>query len=425
MPTEKLYWSDPHLTSFETHGASFAEYKGKPSLVLDRTLFYPEGGGQLGDRGTLLVEDGPVEVADTQIDEGAVIHHLLAESVSDDARARLAETLRGHPAATIKGSIDGLRRRDHMSQHTGQHALSRALADVARADTVSARLGVTTCTIDVTRATVPDADLHRVEDLVNGLVATDVAVRALYPAAEELPKLPLRKQPKLDGADGVVRIIDIEGFDMTPCGGTHCTRTGQIGQVRIVGLEKYKGMLRITFHAGLRALADARAKHEALAAIAADLTCGVLDVPGAVTKLRADLKSTRTQLDAARAELARVVARALLDGVPSEATSSGMVVLPVLRANDDVGTLRLLAGELATDPRVVALAAAVDPTSAELVLVVQRGAGATFDCGRFMQRETRARGGRGGGRADRAEGRFPPGTSLDVLADAAGAPDIS
>ena len=248
-------------------------------------------------------------------------------------------------------------------------------------------------------------------------MGSDVDVRALYPAPDELGKLPLRKQPKV--TEGVIRVIDIDGFDMTPCGGTHCTRTGQIGQVRLVGLEKYKGMLRITFHAGLRALADARAKHEALASMAADLTCGVMDVPGAVTKLRTSLKDARSQLDAVRTELAELVAKAVVERLPSVDVSPGPIVVPIFRPNDDVGALRVLAGKVTADARVVVLAGATDPSTGELVLVVQRGAAGKLDCGAFIQAQAKERAGRGGGRPERAEGRFPRGTSLDVLASAA------
>lgn len=412
--TEKLYWSDPSLTSFEATALSFTEHSGTPSLVLDRSLFYPEGGGQLGDTGTISIGTHTLAIADTQIDDHGTIHHLLAQPPSDELRESLRSGL------TVRGAIDAARRRDHMAQHTAQHALSRALADVARAETVSARLGASSCTIDVARPGIPDAELHRAEDLVSELVASNVEVRALYPAPDEVAKLPLRKQPKL--VEGVIRIIDIDGFDMTPCGGTHCTRTGQIGQARIVGLEKYKGMLRLTFHAGLRALADARSKHDALAAIATELTCGVQDVPAAVTKLRADLKGARTQLEAARAELVELVARATLERLPPPDSTTGAIVIPILRPNDEIGSLRLLAGKLTTDPRVVAVAGTNDPGSGELVLVVQRGAGSKLDCGAFIQAQAKARGGRGGGRPERAEGRFPRGTSLEELATAAQSP---
>jgi alanyl-tRNA synthetase len=413
--TEKLYWSDPHLTSFEASTLTLGEHTGKPSVVLERSLFYPEGGGQLGDTGSLDVTTATgrrtLHVVDTQVDDDGTIHHVLDGSPADAAELCRAE------GVTVRGRIDASRRRDHMAQHTAQHALSRALADVARADTVSARLGVTTCTIDVSRPGIPDADLHRAEDLVNALVASDVPVVSLFPDREELARLPLRKQPKV--TEGVIRVIDIDGFDMTPCGGTHCTRTGQIGQARIVGLEKHKGMLRLTFHAGLRALTDARAKHDALTLLAADLTCGIPDVAGAVTKLRTELKASRTQLEAVRTELAELVARAALDALPPADTTPGPIVVPILRGNDDVGPLRVLAGKLAVDPRVVAVAAGTDGTTEELVVVVQRGSAGRLDCGAFIKAQGTAHGGRGGGRPERAEGRFPRGTSLDVIASAA------
>jgi alanyl-tRNA synthetase len=271
----------------------------------------------------------------------------------------------------------------------------------------------------VNRPSIPDAELHRAEDLVNAVIGSDVEVRSLYPQPDELAKLPLRRQPKV--TEGVIRVIDIDGFDMTPCGGTHCTRTGQIGQARIVGLEKHKGMLRITFHSGLRALADARAKHEALAAIASDLTCGIMDAHGAVTKLRTDLKGARAQLDAVRTELVDLVARAEIARLPSPEASPGPIVLPLLRPNDDVAALRVLAGKVAADPRVVVLAGSVDAASGELVVVLQRGAGPKIDCGAFIQERAKALSGRGGGRPERAEGRFPRGTTLDAVAIAVGA----
>jgi alanyl-tRNA synthetase len=410
--TEKLYWSDPMGTSFAASGVRASAFDGKASLVLKRTLFYPEGGGQLGDTGTLAVESFLLRVADTRIDDAGEIHHVLAEPLPAEISARLA----AGADILVRGSLDEARRRDHMAQHTAQHALSRALSDAARAETVSARLGATTCTIDVSRPGLADADLHRAEDLVNALVQSDVAVQALFPTAEELAKLELRKQPNEKKAQAGVRVVSIEGFDVTPCGGTHVTRTGQIGQVRIVATEKYKGMLRLTFHAGRRALHDARARHEALGAVASELTCGAFDVPPAVAKLKSDLKASRAQLDAARAELAEHVARATLAALPE---APGPHVVPIVRATDDLGALRALAGKLAEDPRVVALCAASAPEGGEVILVVQRGKDARLDCGEFVMAQARARGGRGGGRPERAEARFPRGTSVEVIATSA------
>lgn len=424
--TEKLYWQDSLATSFETAGAVLAAYGGKPTLVLPETLFYPEGGGQLGDTGRLTIGGALVSVVDTQVDEAGAIHHVLGEPLPQEIEARLARGGGGPGGAggasggaerlTVAGTIDAARRRDHTVQHTAQHALSRALADAARAKTVSARLGATSCTIDVDRPSLADAELHRAEDLVNSVVMSDVAVTSSFPTPEELATLELRKQPNAEKSARGVRVVSIEGFDVTPCGGTHCTRTGQIGQVRITATERYKGMLRVTFHAGTRALADARASRAILAALAADLTCGAADVPAAVAKLRAEGKATRERLDAARAEIAELVVRRLREALPE---GDAVQVVHVDRKKDDLAALRALAGELTKDPRVVAVVGGEDPASGEVIVVVQRGAAALLDCGAFVTAQARARGGRGGGRLERAEGRFPRATSIEVLASAA------
>jgi alanyl-tRNA synthetase len=405
MATEKLYWADPFATTFEAT-ARLGELGGKRTVVLDRTLFYPEAGGQLADLGSLALagHGAALRVSDVQIDEAGDIHHVVAEAPGD------AAALEG----VVRGVIDAERRRDHMTQHTGQHALSRALVDVARADTVSSRLGATSCTIDVEGA-LDERDVARAEDLVNAVVMSDVPVRQLFPTPDELAKMPLRRAPKV--ATGV-RVIDIEGFDLSPCGGTHCTRSGQIGVVRVVGLEKYKGGWRVTFHAGRRALDDARKKEAVLADLARDFTCGMLDVGGAVGKLRAELKARMDALSSTRGELVELLAERVLAAHPPDASGTTVVVLP--RERDDVGMLRTLAGRLAARADVVAFCAAPDAAGDKgepgLTVVVQRGAGATFDCGAWLKRVAAAHGGRGGGRPERAEGRLPLGLSLEALA---------
>lgn len=405
--TEKLYWQAPEQTSLDDEPARVAEHAGRASVVLARTIFYPEGGGQLGDTGALRVGDVIARVEDTQIDDAGTIHHVVSEA---HARA-VADAIAA--GARVSLTLDAERRRDHAAQHTAQHALSRALADRAGAETVSARLGASICTIDVAKASVPDAELHAVEDFVDALVRANVAVRALYPSPDELASLPLRKQPTVKEG---VRLVEIEGFDLTPCGGTHCARTGEIGQARFVSAERYKGGLRLSFHAGRRALVDAREARGLLGAIAGALTCGPADVPAAIEKQRADLKTARHALDAAREELAGLVARELLRALPG---GGGPFVVTSQRPTDDVAMTRLLAKALAADARVVALCAGEDPSSGEVVLVAQRGAEGVLDCGAFLLAQAKARSGRGGGRPERAEGRFPRGTSLEVIATAA------
>jgi alanyl-tRNA synthetase len=398
VPTEKLYWKDPFLATFEAPAGSAraSELGGKPTIVLSATAFYPEGGGQLGDIGTLEVAGQKLEVQDVQIDDAGEIHHLLA------APLPFAVT-----EETLRGALDTRRRRDHMAQHTAQHMVSHALVDVAHADTVSARLGATDCTIDVDVASLSDAALAKVEDLVNAVVRDDVAVRSLFPTAEELSKMSLRRAPKVTTG---VRIIDIEGFDLTPCGGTHCTRTGQIGVVTLAGTESYKGKVRVSFHAAGRALADARAKAEVMKQLASEFTCSPFDVPGAVHKLRSELKAKLDALSGLRGELVELIAVEALGAHPPDPSGTTRIVL--VRPKDDLGMLRTLAGRLASRPDVVAFCAAPEPTTGELLLVVQRGASAAFDAGGWLKATSQKLGGRGGGRPERAEGRLPPGIDL-------------
>jgi alanyl-tRNA synthetase len=403
MSTTKLYWDDPFATTFEAEPARRASFAGKPSIVLSRTLFYPEAGGQLADTGTLEIGGRTLAVTDVQIEDDGTIHHLV-DGLADDAALEGA----------VKGTIDRDRRRDHMAQHTAQHMLSRALVDVARAETVSARLGATACTIDVDARPgvggIQERDIARAEDLVNAVVTDDAPVEALFPSEAELAALPLRRAPKVATN---IRVIRIGDFDWSPCGGTHCTRTGQIGVVRVAGVEKYKGGLRVTFHAARRAIEDARKKEKVLEALAKDFTCGVLDVGSAVAKLRADLKARLDALSAARGELVELVSREALRAHPEDASGTTRVVL--LRDDDDVATLRALAGRLASRPDVVAVCAARDRETGDLSIVVQRGANAKLDCGAWLKELAAKHGGRGGGRPERAEGRLPRGVEVGDL----------
>jgi alanyl-tRNA synthetase len=238
-------------------------------------------------------------------------------------------------------------------------------------------------------------------------------VRQHFPSAEELARMPLRRAPKVAAN---VRVIEIDGFDLSPCGGTHCTRTGQVGLVRVVGLEKYKGGWRVTFHAGKRALDDVRRKDAVLGELAREFTCGPLDVRGAVGKLKAELKARMDALSTTRGELVELLAERVLASHPPEA--SGTTRIALVREHDDLGMLRTLAGRLASRADVVAFCAAPDPTSGDWSIVVQRGSSASFDCGAWLKAVAAAhrdQGARGGGRPERAEGRLPRTAPLEQL----------
>src|SRR5690349_17524899 len=158
--TERLYFADPFLHRFTGRVIAQAAWQGAPSIVLDRTAFYPEAGGQMADRGVL----GGYAVKDVQVDDAGVVHHVL-ELTEGKALPEVG--------AELAGEIDRARRRVHMALHTGQHMLSRALVNVANAHTVSSRLGETLCTIDVDLEVLEEARVAEAEELVNSVIDDD------------------------------------------------------------------------------------------------------------------------------------------------------------------------------------------------------------------------------------------------------------
>ena len=387
--TERLYHADAFLRSFRGRVVAHGEHRGRPSVILDATAFYPEAGGQMADHGTF----GGVAVVDVQADDAGAVLHVL-----DGALPPVG--------AELDGVIEWTRRRVHMALHTGQHLLSRALIEVAAAETVSARLGETGCTIDVTRDPVPERELAAAEALANAIIDDDLPVRAWFPEPGELASLPLRREPKVASE---VRVVAIGDFDYSPCGGTHCARSAQIGSIRVLGAERYKGMTRIHFASGARARGLLGEHSELLARLARELTCSTGEVPAAVDKLRRSLADSRADVAATREQLASALAERLAASPAAEV----IAVVP------DAALLRPLAGRLVAAGKD-ALLAAVTPDGTQVLLA--RAAGSSLDCGALLRKLAQATGGRGGGKPDRAEGRLPiPAGAVDWPASIAAA----
>jgi alanyl-tRNA synthetase len=383
--THRLYHDDPWLLAFDAAVTAHASWQGRPSLVLDRTAFYPESGGQLGDRGTL----GGQTVVDVQVDEAGTVHHVI-----DLTQGALPEV-----GSRLEGQVDRARRRVHMALHTGQHMLSSAFVDVCEAATVSSRLGERDCTIDLDRPGLAEADVARAEALCNAVIDDDVPIRAFFPAPGELEALPLRRRPKVHKD---VRVIQIGNFDVSPCGGTHCTRTGQVGLVRILGFERYKGGTRITFDAGPRARQALFDEDAALRELARRLSCGVGDVFAQFDRLSQDLAEARTALGQARGRLLEAQASELA----AAARAAGKDRVVAVIDGGDQAALRQLARRI-TDGGLIAILTAPGETGVHLLAA--RPAGSTFDCGAFVKSTCAAAGGKGGGKPESAEGKLPLG----------------
>jgi alanyl-tRNA synthetase len=387
-PTDRLYHHDAFLLEFSARVVANATWEGKPSVVLDRSAFYPESGGQMADRGAL----SGAPVLDVQVDDAGVIHHLIDGPLPEIG-------------AEVSGHIDRARRRVHMALHTGQHMLSRALADVAGAATVSSRLGETACTIDVDRESVEDGAIAAAEDLVNAVIDDDVTIRAFFPTPEELAALPLRRAPKVTDNVRVVRIGD---FDVSPCGGTHCARTAQVGLVCVTGVERYKGKIRITFASGPRARRGLIDQSTALRRLGRELSCDPIEVPTAVERLRHDTKTARESAGLLRGRLAE----AIVNGLLAEAAATGRREVVHLLDDAPVELLRSMAGRITARDGLVAILGGRAPDGVSVL--VARGHGADLDCGAFLKKLAAHAGGRGGGRREHAEGRLPAGVDFDA-----------
>src|SRR5690606_41152042 len=192
------------------------------AVVLDRTAFYPTSGGQPFDTGRLGAAK-VTEVVDG--DDGAVVHFTSAAL---------------EPGSNVSGEVDWPRRFEHMQQHTGQHVLSAAFDRLFEVRTESFHLGADSCTIDLARE-VTAAEVAAAVDEANRVVWENRPVTVRFVTAEEAAALPLRKEPARDGR---LRIIDVEGFDLSACGGTHVDRTGAIGIVAAQAVEKVRGRSR-------------------------------------------------------------------------------------------------------------------------------------------------------------------------------------
>jgi alanyl-tRNA synthetase len=386
MATELLYHQSPAPLAFEATVVAHGTLGDRPAVVLDRTGFYPEAGGQLADRGTIA----GLPVLDVQVDDARRVLHAVG----------------GEPPAVgtpVRGEVDRARRKFFAAQHTGQHMFSRALIEVAGAETVSSRLGESGCTVDVDVSALPDGAVNRAVDLVNALIDDDLPVRAFFPEPGELERLPLRRKPKVSEN---VRVIAVGEFDYSPCGGTHCTSTSQVGLVRATGSERYKGKVRVSFAAGRRAREDLLAESAALYKLSGEFSCGALDVPAAVDKLRREFARSR--------EAGRRAGEALAERVGAEllAASDGGPAVAVLDGGDR-DFLRAVATRVTQDPRGVALLATEDDEGVHVIAA--RGRDSAFDCGAAVKRAAAAAGGKGGGRPDRAEGRLPRGVDWRAL----------
>ncbi|HFD39025.1 MAG TPA: alanyl-tRNA editing protein, partial [Anaerolineae bacterium] len=363
--TGRLYYDDAYRTRFQARVVERLEWEGQPAVVLDRTAFYPTGGGQPHDTGAL--NGVPVvDVVSRQEDEAVV--HVLAAPLADEQ---------------VVGQVDWARRFDLMQQHTGQHVLSAACVEQLGANTVGFHLSGEYATIDLDRALLTAEDLAGVEEKANAIVFENRLVTTRWVPDEEVADLPLRKP--LAHA-GPVRVVEVADFDCSACGGTHVRATGEIGLIKITRSERRGAETRLEFLCGHRALADYAAKNALLLNLAAEFTVGHWEIPDLVHRLAAELKETRRELRRSRDALLDAQAEALWQG----AAPVGEVRL--VRAELEgrpMADLKHLAQRLIEHPRTVALLGSRQPAGETSYLAFARSADLDLPMGDLVREACR------------------------------------
>jgi alanyl-tRNA synthetase len=404
MPaTERLYYNDSHLIEFEARVVEISErVSGWTAVTLDRTAFYPTGGGQPSDTGTL--------------------HGLRVVECIDDEDNGVLHVIQGRPpevGTTVKGRVDWLRRLDHMQQHTGQHILSQAFVTLFNAPTKGFRVLTDCCEIDVELANPSNEVIERGVELANNVIWEDRNITIQTVTSQQAAELPLRKEPSRAGD---LRVIEIEGFDLTPCGGTHAFRTGEVGMIAVRHWERAKGLTRIEFVAGMRALADYRRANTTARDVASLFSAARDGAPVLAARMLEENKELHhhvRELEVFAAnveaeELIRSTTEQLFDScdtaemksVPSAVADRSISLRPLVITKiftDREGeSLKQLAHSLIAHEKVVALLASNDHETARLVFA--RSNDAAGDMNALMKEACALLEGRGGGKPDFAQG---------------------
>ena len=382
--TRKLYYSNSKLTEFEAEVIDNIEKQQGTALILDRTAFYPEGGGQPGDTGTI----GDSHVIDTTADEQGDILHWVKTS---DSLPRVGEN--------VLCTIDTTRRKDHSQQHSAQHILSRAFLRLFDWETVSFHLGERTSTIDLSVDKTSWDNILQAENMANETVFANIPCHIeSYQSPDELPQQVRRTEEVNSLPDHSLRVVSFGDFDSVLCGGTHADRSGNIGLIKALHTERVRARVRLHFAAGNRA-ADWFEKHRSAAVeMKRLLTTGLDDLPDAAERLQAENRQLLKQNRQLKDELCVLKADELLN------ESEGMDSKRVVSFLTDSGSYELknLAKHLTVDRKVVALLASRDESSAKFVFACSEEI--NLDCAELLRDSLQPYNGGGGGGPTFAQG---------------------
>jgi len=383
--TQRIYYAEPYRRSFDAKILAVDTVAGHTHVTLDQTAFYPTSGGQPFDTGTL----GGAAVTDVIDREDGTIAHVVSGS------PRVGEV--------VTGEIDWARRFDHMQQHTGQHVLSAAFDRLYGVRTESFHMGNLSSTIDLARE-VSESEIARVEDDANRIVWEDRPVTIRFASAEEAAAMPLRKE---SARTGPLRLIDVQDYDLSACGGTHVERTGAIGIIAIGGWEKFKGGSRVEFLCGGRALQRFKVWRGALSAVQKHLSVPPIEMAASIGRMQEDAKAVQRTVRGFQEKLAAHEAQALL--------AKGSLVVEAIDGWDAQGIKSIATAITAADPHAIVV---LLTTATPAHVVIARGASSTIDAAAVLKQLAAKFGGKGGGKPDLAQGGGLVAASSDLLSSA-------
>ena len=373
--TLRLYQQNVDQLDFSAVVVSCEKKGDGYAVVLNQTAFFPEGGGQGADHGTL----DEARVLDAHDVQGEVEH--LTNIPLEVGRE-------------VHGHVDGVRRLDMMQQHSGEHMFSGLVHGIFGYDNVGFHIGTEAVTMDF-NGSLTEEDVRRVELLANQAVWRDLPVEAFVPSREELANIEYRSKKEIDGD---VRIVRIEGVDTCACCGTHVHTTGSVGQIKVIGVQKYKSGVRVSILCGRRALEEENAVQDQAKRAGNALSVPTAELSGAVERLLGERDSLRAQNDAL-----------------------GMRIFALLAQNEMEKTVRVVACDAL--PAAQARKAAgmlADGAKAALVLIPREEgwsfalSSATEDIRPATRALCEAFGGRGGGPKDMTQGVLSGGKAEEV-----------
>src|SRR5688572_7390077 len=383
--TQRLYYTESQRHTFDATVVNVERVDGRVHVTLDQTAFYPTSGGQPFDTGTL----GGAAVVDVLDRDDGTVAHVMSGALQ--------------PGEVVSGEIDWHRRFDHMQQHTGQHVLSAAFDRLFGVRTESFHMGQQSATIDLARE-VSAAEIARAEDDANRVVWEDRPVAVRFATAEEAAAMGMRKE---SARTGTLRLIDVQDYDLSACGGTHVDRTGAIGVIAIGGWEKLRGGSRIEFLCGNRAVQRFRLWRDSLAAMQKHLSVAPVEMAASIERMQDESKALQRTIRGFQERLANHEASTLL--------AKGDLIVEAIEGWDAQGIKSIATAAAAANPQAVVV---LFTTSTPAQVVIARGASASVDAGALLKQLAAKFGGKGGGKPDLAQGGGLNATGAELVSAA-------